>query len=421
MFDTIKEAIEDFKQGRPVIVADDEDRENEGDLILPAQFVTPEWINFMITNCRGLVCHAITKETADRIGISPMVENNTDIKGTNFTQSVDADPKYGVTTGISAFDRAKTIQVITDKNSKPEDLRRPGHIFPLIAKEGGVLKRAGHTETAVDLSRLAGLIPSGVICEITNEDGTMARRDDLVKFKEKHNIKLITVADLIEYRLGFERHVKRMVQTYLPTEFGDFEIVGYLDELTGVEHVALVKDNGEDKTPMVRMHSECLTGDIFHSLKCDCNQQLTESLKMISNYGKGALVYIRDHEGRGIGLINKLKAYKLQDMGQDTIDANISLGFKSDLRNYGTGAQILVDLGYKEFNLITNNPKKIIALTGYGLKIKERIGIKPKITEFNERYIKTKINRMEHMYIDVNKETPSNDKTGNLCDIMSLN
>ncbi len=404
MFNTIKEAIEEFKNGRPVIVADDEDRENEGDLIMPSSYITPDWVNFMAKKCRGLVCLAITSEIAQRLNISPMVERNTDIKGTNFTQSVDADPKFGTTTGISAFDRAKTIQVMIDKNSKPEDLRRPGHIFPLIAKEGGVLKRAGHTETAVDLSRLAGLIPSGVICEIMNEDGTMSRRDDLLKFAKENDIKIITVADLIEYRLGFERHVKRMVQTPLPTEFGDFEIYGYIDELTGVEHVALVKDDKTNKTPLVRMHSECLTGDIFHSLKCDCNQQLTDSLKMISEYGKGALVYIRDHEGRGIGLINKLKAYKLQDMGQDTIDANISLGFKSDLRNYGTGAQILVDLGYSEFNLITNNPKKIVALTGYGLKIKERIGIEPKITKYNKRYIQTKIDRMEHMYIDVNKE-----------------
>ena len=405
MFNTIEEAIEEFKNGRPVIVADDEDRENEGDLILPAQFITPEWINFMATNCKGLICHAITDEIAEKLNITPMVEHNTDIKGTNFTQSVDADPKFGVTTGISAFDRAKTIQVIIDENTKPDDLRRPGHIFPLISKKGGVLKRAGHTETAVDLSRLSGLIPSGVICEIMKDNGEMARRDDLIEFAKKHNLKLITVADLIEYRLGFERHVRRMVQTPLPTEFGDFEIYGYLDELTGVEHVALVCDDKSDKTPLIRMHSECLTGDIFHSLKCDCNQQLTDSLKMISEYGKGALVYIRDHEGRGIGLINKLKAYKLQDMGQDTIDANISLGFKSDLRNYGTGAQILVDLGYQEFNLITNNPKKIVALTGYGLKIKERVGLTPKINKFNEKYIKTKIQRMEHMYIDVNKET----------------
>lgn len=401
-FNTINEAIEEFKKGNPIIVADDEDRENEGDLIFPADFTIPDKINFMISNCKGLVCLAIDKKIAENTGLTPMVEHNTDIKGTNFTQSVDADPKYGVTTGISASDRAKTIKVIIDKNSKPEDLRRPGHIFPLIAREGGVLKRAGHTETAVDLARLAGLTPAGVICEITKEDGTMARRDDLFEFGKKHNIKLVTVADLIEYRLGFERHVKRMVQTPLPTEFGDFEIYGYLDELTGVEHVALVKNDGTNKTPLVRMHSECLTGDIFHSLKCDCNQQLTDSIKMIAKYGKGALVYIRDHEGRGIGLINKLKAYKLQDSGQDTIDANISLGFKSDLRNYGTGAQILVDIGYKEFNLITNNPKKIIALTGYGLTVKERISIEPKITKYNERYIKTKINRMNHMYKTLN-------------------
>lgn len=413
-FNTIVEAIEEFKKGNPIIVADDEDRENEGDLIFPADFVTAEKINFMIKECRGLVCLAIDEETAERCSLSPMVEHNTDIKGTNFTQSVDADPKYGVTTGISAQDRAKTIEVIINKNSTSEDLRAPGHIFPLIARKGGVLKRAGHTETAVDLSRLAGLTPAGVICEITKEDGSMARRDDLFEFGKKHNIKLITVADLIEYRLGFERHIKRMVKTPLPTEFGDFEIYGYIDELTNVEHVALVKDDGSDKIPMVRMHSECLTGDIFHSLKCDCNQQLTDSLKMIEKYGKGAVVYIRDHEGRGIGLINKLKAYKLQDKGQDTIDANISLGFKSDLRNYGTGAQILVDIGYSEFNLITNNPKKIVALTGYGLTIKERIEIEPKITEYNERYIKTKIDRMNHMYKTLNIK--DNSKT--LCDIM---
>ncbi len=418
MFNTIEEAIEDFKNGKPVIVADDEDRENEGDLILPSCFVSAAWINFMALNCRGLICLAITKETADRLKFDPMVEHNTDIKGTNFTQSVDADPKFGTTTGISAFDRAKTIRVINDVNSVPDDLRRPGHVFPLIAKEGGVLKRAGHTETAVDLARLAGLTPSGVICEIMNDDGTMARRDELLKFAEKHNIKMITVADLIEYRLGFERHVKRMIQTPLPTEFGDFEIYGYLDELTGVEHVALVVDREKDRTPLVRMHSECLTGDIFHSLKCDCNQQLTDSLKMISEYGKGAVVYIRDHEGRGIGLINKLKAYKLQDCGQDTIDANISLGFKSDLRNYGTGAQILVDLGYREFNLITNNPKKIVALTGYGLKVKERIGITPKINKYNKKYIQTKIDRMHHMYMDVNKESDSKEQNKTSCDII---
>lgn len=397
-FNTIEEAIEDFKAGKPVIVADDEDRENEGDLILPADFITPEWVNFMAMHCRGLICHAITDEIARRVGVSPMVENNTDIKGTNFTQSVDADPKFGVTTGISAFDRAKTIQVIIDKTSQSQDLRRPGHIFPLIAKNGGVLKRAGHTETAVDLARLAGLTPSGVICEIMNPDGTMARRDELFKFAETHNIKLITVADLIKYRMKAERHVKRMVQTHLPTEFGEFEIYGYLDELTGVEHVALIKNDNPDKTPIVRMHSQCLTGDIFHSLKCDCNQQLLDSLKLINEYGKGALVYITDHEGRGIGLINKLKAYKLQEKGRDTIEANLDLGFKSDLRDYGTGAQILVDIGYREFKLITNNPTKIIGLEGYGLKIVERVGLAPKINQFNKRYIETKKEKMHHLY-----------------------
>ncbi len=397
-FSTIEEAIKDYKAGNPVIVADDEDRENEGDLIMPACFITPEWINFMVTNCRGLVCHAITREIADRVGISPMVEHNTDIKGTNFTVSVDADPKFGTTTGISAFDRAKTIQVIMEKTSQPKDLRRPGHIFPLIAKEGGVLKRAGHTETAVDLARLAGLEPSGVICEIMNPDGTMARRDALFEFGKKHNIKLITVADLIKYRMKTERHVKRMVETHLPTEFGDFKIYGYLDELTGVEHVALIKDSEPSKTPIVRMHSQCLTGDIFHSLRCDCNQQLLDSLRLINEYGNGAVVYITDHEGRGIGLINKLKAYNLQEKGQDTVEANISLGFKSDLRDYGTGAQILVDIGYQEFKLITNNPKKIIGLEGYGLKIVDRIGLPPKINKFNKRYIETKKEKMHHLY-----------------------
>lgn len=403
-FSTIEEAIEDFKTGKPVIVADDEDRENEGDLIIPADFITPDWINFMITHCRGLVCHAITREIADRVGISPMVEHNTDVKGTNFTVSVDADPKYGTTTGISAFDRAKTIRVIMDKATSPEDLRRPGHIFPLIAREGGVLKRAGHTETAVDLARLAGLSASGVICEIINPDGTMARRDELFKFGKTHNIKLITVADLIKYRMKTERHVVRMVETHLPTEFGDFKIYGYLDELTGVEHVALIKDSQPDKTPIVRMHSQCLTGDIFHSLKCDCSQQLLDSLKLINEYGNGAVVYITDHEGRGIGLINKLKAYNLQEKGQDTIEANISLGFKSDLRDYGTGAQILVDIGYQEFKLITNNPKKIIGLEGYGLKIIDRVGLAPKINKFNKRYIETKKEKMHHLYMPENQE-----------------
>lgn len=397
-FNSIEEAIEDFKNGMPVVVADDEDRENEGDLILPSDKVTPEWINFMAKECRGLVCLATTQKTATRLGLAPMVEKNTDVKKTAFTQSVDADTKYGVTTGISAFDRAKTIEVINNETSSPLDLRAPGHVFPLIAKAGGVLQRVGHTEAGVDLARLSGFSESAAICEIMKEDGKMARRDDLFQFTKKHNLKFITVEQLIKYRLKREKFVQRMVQTPLPTKFGEFEIYGYLDKLTNVEHVALVKNSEPKKTPIVRMHSECLTGDIFHSLKCDCNQQLHGSLKMINEHGNGALVYLCDHEGRGIGLINKLKAYCLQDKGQDTIEANVSLGFESDLRNYGTGAQILIDLGYEKFNLITNNPKKIVALKGYGLEVLERISLQPVINEFNERYIETKKEKMQHLY-----------------------
>ncbi len=398
MFNTIEEAIEDFKLGKPVVVADDESRENEGDLVLPATFAAPEWVNFMAKECRGLICLAITQKTATQLGLEPMVEKNTDVKKTAFTQSVDADTKFGVTTGISAYDRAKTIEIITNPTSTPLDLRAPGHVFPLIAREGGVLTRVGHTEAGVDLACLAGLAPSAVICEIMKEDGTMARRDDLHKFTKKHDLKFITVEQLIKYRLCREKSVKRMVKTPLPTKFGEFEIIGYMDETTGVEHVALVKNACPDKIPLVRMHSECLTGDIFHSLKCDCNQQLQTSLEMIEAHGKGALVYLCDHEGRGIGLINKLKAYCLQDKGQDTIEANVALGFESDLRDYGTGAQILIDLGYEKFDLITNNPKKIIALKGYGLEILERVSFEPSVNKYNERYIETKKSKMSHMY-----------------------
>ena len=397
IFNTIDEAIEDFKRGKGVIVADDEDRENEGDLLFPAAFITPDVINFMAKECRGLICLALSAQRAEKIGINPMVANNTDVKGTNFTQSIDADPKYGVTTGISAPDRAKTIQVALNDNTKPEELRRPGHIFPIIARKGGVLKRTGHTEAGVDLARLAGLEPAAAMCEIMKEDGTMARRDDLVEFAKKHGMKFVTVAQLIEYRLKRERFVQREVKTALQTIFGEFEIYGYIDKLTNQEHVALVKDDGSNKTPLVRMHSCCLTGDVFHSLKCDCNQQLHSSLSMINEYGKGALVYILDHEGRGIGLVNKLKAYALQDRGQDTIEANISLGFKSDMRNYGTGAQILYDLGYKKIKLITNNPTKIVALKGYGIEIEDRVAIKTDINEFNKRYIMTKKEKMHHL------------------------
>ena len=396
-FSRIEEAIEDFRVGKPLIVADDEDRENEGDLICSAQFVTPELINFITKECRGLVCLAISSEIAEQLELPQMVEKNTESMQTAFSLSIDAHPKYGVTTGISAYDRAKTIEVAIAHDARPSDLRRPGHIFPLIAKKGGVLKRAGHTEAAVDLARLCGHRPAGVMCEIMSENGDMARRDELAEFAKKHELKFITVSDLIAYRLKQEKFVQREVETFLPTKFGDFNIVGYKDTLSGCEHVALVKDDGSNKTPLIRVHSECLTGDIFHSLKCDCNWQLHEALKMIEAHGKGALVYLRDHEGRGIGLINKLKAYKLQEEGQDTVEANVSLGFAPDLRNYGVGAQIILDLGFNNFNLITNNPKKIIGLKGYGLTINENINIKSEINMYNEKYISTKREKMHHL------------------------
>ena len=397
IFDTVEEAIEDFRQGKVVIIADDENRENEGDAICAAEKITPEIANFMATKCRGLTCLSLTPEKAQQLNLSEMVRNNTDVKGTAFTQSIDADPKYGVTTGISAYDRAKTIEVAVAPDAKPNDLRRPGHIFPLIAKKGGVLKRAGHTEAAVDLARLAGLSPAGVICEILNEDGKMARRDDLRKFADEHDLKFITVAQLIKHRIATERFVSREAIANLPTQYGTFKIYGYIDHLSGVEQVALVKDDGSDKIPLVRMHSECLTGDTFGSLKCDCNSQLHSAMQMIEEHGKGAVVYLRGHEGRGIGLVNKIKAYELQEKGQDTIEANISLGFPSDLRDYGIGAQILRDLGYTKFNLITNNPKKIIGLEGYGLEIADRVQVASCVTPFNERYLHTKKEKMHHL------------------------
>mgnify|MGYP004599791741 FL=1 len=397
-FNTIEEAIEDYKIGRPIIVADDEHRENEGDLIIAAEFATAKIINFMISECKGLVCVSIEKDKADTLSLSEMVSNNTDVKGTAFCQSVDADPQFGVTTGISAYDRAKTIEVILNKNTKPKDLRRPGHVFPLIARKGGVLSRTGHTEASVDLAKLAGLEPCAVICEIVKEDGTMARREDLFKFAQKHNIKFITVADLIKYRLKTERFITREAQATLPTPFGTFQIIGYKNQITLGENVALVLESEDkNKIPLVRMHSECLTGDVFHSLRCDCGNQLHASLKMIQEHGCGALVYIKEHEGRGIGLINKIKAYALQDEGQDTVQANVSLGFEPDLRDYGIGAQILLDLNFKKFNLITNNPKKIIGLKGYDLEVVERIPTKAYINEFNQKYMETKVKKMEHM------------------------
>ncbi len=397
-FNSVEEAIEDLKTGKPVLIADDENRENEGDLICSAQMITPEIINFMAQECRGLICIAITPERAKELELTQMVEKNTESAQTAFTQSIDGAAKFGVTTGISAFDRAKTIQIAIDKNARPNDLRRPGHIFPCVSKPGGVLQRTGHTEASVDLARLAGHTPAGVMCEIMNPDGTMARRDDLKDFSIKHNIKFITVSQLIAYRIKKERFVTREAQATLPTQFGDFKVIGYLDTLNKKEHVAIIKNNGSDKIPLIRVHSECLTGDVFHSLKCDCNSQLHRAMQMIDEWGKGAVIYIRNHEGRGIGLINKIKAYALQEKGQDTIEANISLGFAPDLRDYGVGAQIILDLGYNNFNLITNNPKKIIGLEGYGLKIHDIVNLEPDINCYNKKYMDTKKDKMNHMY-----------------------
>ena len=396
-FDNIKDAIEDFKNGKPIIVADDEDRENEGDLICSGQMVTPDIINFMAQEARGLICLAISHEIAEKLDLPQMVEQNTERMKTAFTLSIDASEKYGVTTGISAYDRAKTIEVALAPDAQPSDLRRPGHLFPCVARRGGVLERIGHTEAVVDLAKLSRHTPAGAMCEIMTADGHMARRDELRKFADKHNIKFITVADLIAYRLETEKLIERSAVADLPTAFGHFQIYGYTNLLTGDEHVAVVKDDGTDKIPLIRVHSECFTGDVLHSLRCDCNAQLHKALEMIEEYGRGAVVYMRNHEGRGIGLVNKIKAYALQDKGQDTIDANLSLGFPEDLRDYGVGAQIIRDLGFNNFKLLTNNPKKIIGLKGYGLTIHDVVNIKTEVNEFNKRYLTTKKEKMHHM------------------------
>ena len=395
-FDSIESALEDFKAGKPIIVADDEDRENEGDVIVSAEKVTPKIINFLATEVRGLICLAISDNIAKQLDLPQMVDQNTEEMKTAFTISIDAAEKYGVTTGISAYDRAKTVEVATARDAQPSDLRRPGHLFPCVAKKGGVLERTGHTEAVVDLAKICGHRPAGVMCEVMAPDGHMARRDYLRKFADEHGMKFISVAELIAYRLKSEKLVTREAETTLPTPYGEFKLYAYKNQVNGSEHVALVKDDGSDKIPAVRVHSMCLTGDVFHSLKCDCNSQLFNALKYIEHYGKGAVVYLTDHEGRGIGLCNKIKAYKLQEEGQDTIQANISLGFKSDLRDYGTGAQILVDLGYTDFNLITNNPKKIIGLEGYGLNVLDTIKVDSEVTEYNKRYLETKKEKMHH-------------------------
>lgn len=398
-FDTIDEALEDIAKGKMVILVDDEDRENEGDLCMAAEKVTPSAINFMAKHGRGLICLSLTPQRVDDLQLPMMTDENTSQFGTAFTVSIEA--KKGVTTGISAADRATTILTAIDPKTGPEDLARPGHVFPLRAKPGGVLQRAGQTEGSVDLSRLAGLYPAGVICEIMSEDGTMARVPELTEIAQRHNLKIITVKDLIHYRIRTERFVKRISDVKLPTEFGEFRAIAYSNDMDNNIHIALVK--GEirpEEAVLVRVHSECLTGDVFGSSRCDCGEQLHRAMRMINDGGKGVILYMRQ-EGRGIGLANKLKAYELQDKGLDTVEANIKLGFKPDLRDYGIGAQILVDLGVRKMRLMTNNPKKIVGLEGYGLKVVERVAIETRPHERNIIYLKTKKKKLGHMLENV--------------------
>ncbi|CAD0226796.1 MULTISPECIES: bifunctional 3,4-dihydroxy-2-butanone-4-phosphate synthase/GTP cyclohydrolase II [Planktothrix] len=400
-FDTIEAALADLKAGRCVVVVDDEHRENEGDLICAAQFATPDMINFMAVYARGLICLALTGERLDQLDLPLMVTKNTDANQTAFTVSIDASPQMGVSTGISADDRARTIQITINPATRPEDLRRPGHIFPLRAKDGGVLKRAGHTEAAVDLSRLAGLYPGGVICEIQNPDGSMARLPELIEYAKVHHLKLITIADLISYRLQHDRFVYRETVAQLPTQFGDFKIYAYRNSLDNTEHIALVKGDLEklkEMPVMVRVHSECLTGDSFGSLRCDCRMQLQTAMKMIDYAGSGVIIYLRQ-EGRGIGLINKIKAYSLQDIGFDTVEANERLGFAPDLRDYGMGAQMLNDLGVRKIRLITNNPRKIAGLKGYGIEIVDRVPLIIEATDYNTVYLATKAEKLGHLLL----------------------
>jgi 3,4-dihydroxy 2-butanone 4-phosphate synthase/GTP cyclohydrolase II len=393
-FATIEEAIEEIRRGRMIVVCDDENRENEGDLVMGAQFATSDAVNFMATHARGLICLALTAERCDELNLNLMAAKNEAPLQTAFTVSIEA--AEGVTTGISAHDRARTIQVAIDPKSGPGDIHIPGHVFPLKAKDGGVLERTGHTEASVDLARLAGLNPAGVICEIMNDDGTMARVPDLASYCELHGLKMVTIADLIAYRRQEEKLVERIVSTSLPTEFGDFTAIGYRSLVDDKHHVAMVKGevDGHDDV-LVRVHSECLTGDVFHSLRCDCGEQLEAALAMIERVGTGVLLYL-SQEGRGIGLLNKLRAYKLQEEGLDTVDANLRLGLPADLRDYGIGAQILQDLGLGSIRILTNNPKKIIGLEGYGLSVTEQVPIVSVSNPHNEAYLATKRDRMGH-------------------------
>jgi 3,4-dihydroxy 2-butanone 4-phosphate synthase/GTP cyclohydrolase II len=397
VFGTIEQAIADIRDGKFVIVADDEDRENEGDLICAAQLISPEMVNLMIKKAGGLICLALTGDRVDALGLAPMAEANLDDYRTAYTVSVDASPRFGVTTGISAQDRAATIRVAVDPAAVPSDLRHGGHVFPLRAREGGVLQRVGHTEAAVDLARLAGLLPAGVVCEILNEDGTTAKRPQLELFAQKYDITFVTVAQLVAHRLKSERLVHHVAEARLPTDHGTWRIVGYRNDVDRQEHVALVYGEiGDGEDTLVRIHSKCLTGDVFHSLRCDCGWQLDKAMELIAADGRGVIVYL-DQEGRGIGLLNKLKAYELQDRGADTVEANEQLGFKPDLRNYGIGAQILLDLGLKSIRLITNNPRKMVGLEGYGLRIGERVPIVQPAHDENAEYLSTKRDKLGHL------------------------
>src|SRR5213082_2858961 len=393
----ITQAIADVRAGKLVIVADDETRENEGDLVGAAETVTPEMINFMATHGRGLICLTLMPERCQALGLTQMAEHNTEAHETAFTVSIDAAARFGVTTGISAADRAATIRVAVDPASVPADLRRPGHVFPLRARPGGVLQRVGQTEASLDLARLAGLYPAGVICEILNPDGSMARQPDLEQFAARHGLTFITVAELVAYRLAHERLVHRVAEARLPTPYGEFRIIGYRNDVDQAEHVALVfgEVSGRQNV-LVRMHSRCLTGDVFHSGRCDCGWQLNNAMRMIAEEGAGAVVYL-DQEGRGIGLLNKLKAYELQDAGHDTVEANRRLGFAPDLRNYGIGAQILIDLGLHSIRVLTNNPRKLVGLEGYGLEIVERLPIVPAPSDENRSYLDVKRDKLGHL------------------------
>jgi len=392
---TSEELIEELRAGRMIILADDEDRENEGDLIMAAEWVTPEAINFMATHGRGLICLAMTQEHTDQLELPLMVANTNSKFKTNFTISIEA--AEGVTTGISAYDRAHTVRTAIQSDVKPSDIHTPGHVFPLVGREGGLLVRAGHTEASIDLARLAGLKPAGVICEIMNEDGTMARMPELKVFAKKHGLKVGTIADVIRHRLQHDSLVKREVEVRMPTEFGEFRLIGYTNAVDKAEHVALVMGEPDAERPcLVRVHSECLTGDVFTSRRCDCGSQLHAAMRQVAEAGEGVILYLRQ-EGRGIGLLNKLKAYNLQDAGHDTVEANVKLGFKADLRDYGIGAQILRDLGLRRLKLLTNNPKKIIALDGYGLEVSERVQLQVSPHEDNIAYLTTKRDKMGHM------------------------